>query len=79
MVDWARESSGYQIILDEGRVGQAIEDILRLGTRRFGPPEGSTQRLLESINDLDRLRRILERFGDAPATVSDWKDLLATE
>src|SRR5439155_23130147 len=37
-----RESSGYQLILDEGReegaLRQARKDLLRVGGRRLGPP-----------------------------------------
>ncbi len=73
-----RESAGYQIILDEGRIDEAKKLILRLGTTRLGPPSPAIQKLLETIEDLDRLGRIVDRFADPPESVSDWQDLLAT-
>jgi hypothetical protein len=77
-----RESAGYQMILDEGRVEgrvegafQATKDAIReLGGDRFGllPPEMAAS--LEQITDLIRLRRIHKRLLKA----ADWTDLLAT-
>src|SRR5207245_1405725 len=37
-----RESSSYQLILDEGRVEELQETILRHGGTRFGPPSEAT-------------------------------------
>ncbi len=73
-----RESSGYQIILDEGRIEGEIRGvratILRQGRKRFGPPGEAVESALQAITDLERLGRMSERVLDA----SDWQDLAAT-
>ena len=85
-----RESSGYQLILDEGRAegeakGQVTGEakgeakglraaILLLGRKRFGAPGGSMDSALQAITDLERLQRLIDRVSDA----ADWQDLLAT-
>jgi predicted transposase YdaD len=86
-----KDSSFYQMILDEGRtegrtegrregrmegrLAQARAMVLRLGTAKFGPPEETVSAPLQSITELDRLERMLEHLLDA----TRWKDLLATE
>ena len=73
-----RESSGYQIILDEGRIEGEIRGvratILRQGRKRFGSPGEAVESALQAITDLERLGRMSERVLDA----SDWQDLAAT-
>jgi hypothetical protein len=73
-----RESSGYQLILDEGRAEGRAEGvratILRQGHTRFGPPGGAVESALQAITDLERLERMVDRVHDAV----DWRDLLAT-
>jgi predicted transposase YdaD len=69
-----RESSGYQIILDEGRVDGMQAVIRRLGCKRLGSPDESAESTLRAIDDLERLERISDRLYDA----ADWQDLLAT-
>jgi hypothetical protein len=69
-----RDSDTYLAIIDEGREEQVKEDILRLGLRRFGPPDEATTARLHGITDLDHLRRLLDRLLDAVS----WQDLLDT-
>jgi hypothetical protein len=69
-----RESSGYQIILDEGRVDGMQAVIRRLGCKRLGSPDETVEFTLKAIEDIERLERIIDRLDDA----SDWQDLLAT-
>jgi hypothetical protein len=69
-----RESSGYQIILDEGRVEEAQKIIRRLASKRLGSPDQTAESTLRAIDDLERLDRIIDRLDDA----ADWQDLLAT-
>lgn len=69
-----QESSTYLAILDEGREKQVKVDILRLGSRRFGPAEHAHESALQAITDLDRLNRLHDRIPDA----SNWQDLLDT-
>lgn len=69
-----KESDTYLAIMDEGSERQAKKDILRLGQKRLGPLDETITSRLESISDLDRLDRILERLLEA----HDWQDLLNT-
>ena len=46
---------------------------LDLGESRFGPPDESTRKAIESLKDLDRLERLAKRL----LTVSNWTELLA--
>lgn len=78
-----RESSTYQLILDEGRaegqaIGQAIgraaearEVILLLGTDRFGPPTQEQRSLVEQLQAVDELERLVRRI----LHVSSWDEL----
>jgi hypothetical protein len=74
-----RESSGYQLILDEGREEGALREarklLLRLGRRKFGAPEPAVEAAVQAITDLDRLERMSDRMFDA----TSWQDLLATQ
>ncbi len=71
-----KESSTYQSILEEGRKEAAVEQtkhILRsLGTSAFGTPDSRTTRVIEQLNNLDRLEKILERIR----TANSWDELL---
>ena len=73
-----RESSGYQIILDEGREEGALREarkiLLRQGSRKFGAPGPDVDTALQAISDLARLERMSDRLLD----VTNWQDLLAT-
>jgi hypothetical protein len=69
-----RESSGYQLILDEGFVLEARKLLLRQGRRKFGPPAAEVEATIQAIDDLDRLERMSERLLD----VTTWQELLAT-
>jgi flagellar biosynthesis/type III secretory pathway protein FliH len=56
--------------------GQRKEDrkrLVRLGRRRFGRLDKPTRTAIESIDDLKRLERLLERVHAA----SSWADVLA--
>jgi predicted transposase YdaD len=73
-----RESSAYQLILEEGREEGRVQGIQRAllyqGRKKFGEPEEATRRTLLGITDLDRLDRLSERLLD----VSSWQELLQT-
>ena len=73
-----RESTTYQGILDEGREEGALREarkiLLRLGRRKFGPPEPAVEATVQAIADLDRLERMSDQMFD----VTTWNDLLAT-
>ena len=68
-----RESVTYMAILDEGRVEEARKIILRLGRKRFGPPDEATTATLASLEDLERLELLSEELLD----VNSWQELLA--
>jgi hypothetical protein len=68
-----KESSFYQAIVEEGRVDQARDDILRLGELKFRSlPPDPIQTTLKGLADLPQLKGILERILD----VDTWQDLL---
>jgi hypothetical protein len=69
-----RESSGYQIIFDEGRVEQAQNDLLLIGRTRFGAPRKEIEAAFKEVVDLDRLKRMMGRVVKA----ASWDDLLET-
>ncbi len=76
-----RESTTYQAILAEGRAegeaqGRAEEArriLLRLGRRKFGPPEARIGAELRRVADLEQL----ERLADRELVASSWDELLA--
>ena len=80
------ESTTYQLILERGitkgraeGVAQGIAQgeqaaVLRLGTKRFGPPSAETEAGIRAITDTGRLGRIIERAVEA----TGWDDLLGT-
>ena len=81
-VQAVKESTTYQKILRDGRVEGRVEGrteeaqrfLLRLGTKRFGPPVGKTLDALEDVQDINRLEDLGERILDAD--VVDWEGLL---
>jgi Domain of unknown function (DUF4351) len=72
-----RESSTYQAVLAEGRAEGRAEGarrvVLRLGTKRFGPPDRQTRAALDTITDVDRIEQLSERVLE----VSSWTEILA--
>lgn len=57
----------------KGALRERRETIVDLGTRVLGAPDAGTRATLESINDLDCLRRMTNRILD----VKTWQELLA--
>jgi predicted transposase YdaD len=78
MVD-LRESSVYQMILDEGKAEgtlQALRDtILRQGRKKFGKPSAKIVRELNAITSAGRLVQLSDRLLD----VDSWKELLTSD
>jgi hypothetical protein len=68
------ESTAYDVIMDEGRLEGEIRLLLRLGRKRFGDPDPTTESTLRATKDLERL----ERMAEAILTVGSWEELLAT-
>jgi hypothetical protein len=69
-----QDSSGYQLILEEGEIKGLQETLLIQGKVRFGPPDQRTETALKSVTDLDRLERMAIALLSAPG----WEELLAT-
>jgi len=84
-----RESSVYQAILEEGResgillgreagreegsADEARRILLRLGTRKFGPPNPATSAILDRVRD----REMIETLIDGILHATSWPELLA--
>jgi predicted transposase YdaD len=80
-----KESTTYQAILQEGielgiakgkETGVAEEAkrvLLRLGTKRFGPPGPKATAAIESLSDVKRLEQLTDRLLD----VASWDELLS--
>ena len=49
--------------------------LLRLGTRKLGPPDANVAASLERIDDLN----VLERLSDDLLTAASWSDLLRAD
>ncbi len=79
-----RESSTYQLIVDEGLAKGLIEgrtegrtegrreDILKLGTKRFGEPTAEILAALSGMKDITQLDSLMDRLLD----VLSWADLM---
>jgi hypothetical protein len=67
-----KDSVTYQAIVEEGMVKARQDDILRLGSKKFGAPGAAAEQSLRGITDPERLARLLDRLLD----VSSWHDLL---
>lgn len=76
-----KESVTYQAILkegreegrEEGRAEEARALLVRLGTKRFGPPSEAARAALEAVTGIERLEGLNERVLD----VESWEELLA--
>jgi predicted transposase YdaD len=76
-----KESSTYQLILEEGRMEGRSEGALAeakkvlhlLGEEAFGPPDARIAALIERLNDLARLEDLLKRMRSA----GSWQELFA--
>ncbi len=72
-----RESTSYQMILDEGRdegrVDALQQTLLRLGRKKFGSVPRAVRATLMGITDVPRLEQLTDRLLD----VATWQELLA--
>ncbi len=78
-----QESSFYQLLLEEGEekglqkglqkgINASREMLLGIGEKLFGPPDTETRTAIESIGDLERLKRM----GLRALSAKGWNDLL---
>ncbi len=58
----------------QGKLQHARDSLLRLGSKRFGPPAASVREAVNRIDDPDRLDLLTDRVLDA----ASWDDLLGT-
>ncbi len=68
------ESDTYLMIIDEGQEKATREAILVFVEGRLGPPEEAVKNQIDSITDLGRLKRMVQRA----AKVASWQDILDT-
>jgi hypothetical protein len=68
-----RDSVAAQILVEEGRLEEARRLVVSLGSDRLGPPDTPTREMIERIDDLDSLERLIRRTFTAPS----WQELLA--
>lgn len=66
------ESDTYRAILEEGAIKHAREIVLRLGQKKFGPPNDDVVTAIKGIENLERLERLIEGYTE----VSSWQELL---
>jgi len=69
------EATTVQWMLDRGEVRGLKETVLKLGSRRFGPPQPRQEATVNAMteDDLDKLKVLRDRVLD----VSSWDELLA--
>lgn len=67
ILEWVRQGR------DEGRVEGTCASLIRVGQWKLGHVSESTRAKLESITDLERLERMMDRLRD----VETWTELLA--
>jgi hypothetical protein len=69
------ESTTVQWFLDRGKARGRKEDLLRLGSKRFGPPQPSHEAAINALteDDLEKLKALMDRLLDA----ASWDELLA--
>jgi len=86
-MNWLKDSTTYQAILDEGReegraagreegrLREARRFLIRMATRKLGPPDTAAAATIEAIADVERI----EQLGDRLLTVQSWNELLAPD
>jgi predicted transposase YdaD len=79
LMSWLRESSTYQMILEEGREEGRLEGarhaLIRIGTSKLGPPDPRMVAEIEAITDVD----LLERLAVGVLTATSWDEVLASD
>ena len=68
------QSTTYERILREGRLGEAHRIIRRQGTQKYGEPDPTTTDALDAIVDLDQLEALSDKI--LRSDVKSWSDLL---
>jgi hypothetical protein len=68
------DSTSYQFILNKGRTEEAKQNLLRLGSQKFGSPPAGVEAAIKDIN----YRLLLEMITDRLLKAVTWEELLAT-
>ena len=56
-------------------LAEAIKMLIKIGTKRFGPPDPAVLERIEAITDLERIEALSDRLLE----VASWDELLAGE
>ena len=68
------EETGRKIGEERGKLLAAAQLLLRLGEKRFGPPDSQTRAAIENSQNFNHLSAMAERVNEA----ASWQDLLET-
>jgi predicted transposase YdaD len=60
--------------MSEGRAEEAQQLLLRLGQKKFGPPDAAVAQTVRGLGDVERLESLIERLLE----VASWHELLRT-
>ena len=66
------ESTTYQAIIRKGRLAEARQILVDLGQEQFGPSDEATLRMLNAIEDVQKLEKLIKRV----LKVGSWQELL---
>jgi hypothetical protein len=83
---WYEASTTYRYIVEQGKKIGEVQGrtevlrrvLLRWGQKRFGTPPVTVAQVLESLSDIDRMERMVDRMVDRVPEVSSWQELLDT-
>ncbi len=67
------DSVTYQKMIRRGRIEEARQILMRVGRKRFGPPDEAVVATIQGLNDLEQVESLAERLLD----VASWQQLLA--
>lgn len=67
------DNAFFDLVVDEGRLREARDIILRQGRRKFGEPDAATVEYLKATKDRELLEELTDRIFDA----TSWASLLA--
>ena len=70
-----QDSAAFDVMMEEGAIRQTRRIVISLGKERFGPPDAQSERELNTIENLDRLDRLVL----AVQKTKSWRELLATQ
>ena len=75
MIDWLESSSTFRHVHETGERVGLRKVLMRLGTKRFGTPTTTTVALIDAIEEVELLHRMIERVMEA----NDWSEVVPIE